>query len=148
MPRALAITHALRVAASWLLVVCVFFGPAGLGGSAAFAAVTKPCGISCPCDEVVGDADADPGDEPGEAAPRRDTDEPIDDDPSDDEPGEDECPDDCPSCGCCLGVAMAVLSFPATSFTTSCSSLRALAPVDAPASGAQTGVFRPPRSST
>ena len=46
------IINAARVAAVWLLVVSVFFGPLGLGGASAFAAASKTCGVSCPCDEA------------------------------------------------------------------------------------------------
>ena len=140
------ISSALRGAAMWLLVVSVFIGPAGLGGSAAWASSSKTCGASPPCDEAVHDGndgareqhpEADPCDDDGAHAGR-----------DDGEPCKDECPDDCPSCGCCLGVAMAVLPVPVTSSVTSWATARVLSPVDAPASGACTGVFRPPRSLT
>lgn len=153
MPGARPILHALRVAASWLLVVSVFFGPAGLGGSAAFAASAKPCGVSCPCDDAA-PADEHAGEHAGEHEEHADP-GPCDDDDGHAEPEheagdpcQDECPDDCPHCGCCLGVAMAVLSLPVISLPVSCCSARTLAPADTPASGACTGVFRPPRLPT
>lgn len=128
----------------WLLVVSVFSGPAGLGGSAGLAAFTKSCGVSCPCDG------ADREDHEGEAERQVEA-EPCDDDLDADsghdagKPCEGECPDDCPNCGCGLGVAMAVLSRPVTSGATPCTSARMSAPVDPPSSGACDGVFRPPR---
>ncbi len=146
MPTTRHIVDALRVAAFWLLTVSVFFGPAGLGGPTGFAATSKSCDVSCPCDEAVHDDHAGDDDEQAEA-------EPCDDDGADSEhddgdPCEDECPDDCPSCGCCLGIAMAVLPLPVTSSAATWSSVRMLAPVDVRASGARAGVFRPPRSLT
>lgn len=146
MPRVRHLLDALRVAAVWLLVVCVFFGPAGLGGSS-FAAASKTCGVSCPCDEAGHGDHADEREEHAEAAPC-DDDAAADSDHDDGDPCGDECPDDCPNCGCCLGVAMAVLPRPVTSSAAGCTSARVPGPVDAPASGACTGVFRPPRSLT
>jgi len=129
----------------WLLVVSVSFGPAGLGGSAAFASAHKTCGVSCPCDEAAQDGHADEHDEHAEANP--DDDAAADSEHGDDgDPCKDECPDDCPNCGCCLGIAMAVLPLPVASSKATCTSARMLAPTDAPASGADRGVFRPPRS--
>lgn len=138
------ISSALHVAALWLLVVSVFFGPAGLGGSAAFASasVAKPCGVSCPCDDAAHDR------QPGDHEEHADDDDGAHAGQDDGEPCKDECPDDCPNCGCCLGVAMAVLPLPVTSGATACASARVLSPVDSPANGACTGVFRPPRSLT
>jgi len=148
MPRARNTLDALRVAALWLLVVSVFFGPAGLGGSAAFASANKTCGVSCPCDEAAHDDHADDHDDHAEAE-ACDDDAAADSEHGDDgDPCKDECPDDCPNCGCCLGIAMAVLPLPVTSSRATCTSARVLAPTDAPASGAGSGVFRPPRSLT
>lgn len=139
------ITSALRRVALWLLVVSVFLGPAGLGGSIAFASPSRTCGVSCPCDDEVGDphagdheehAGADPCDDEGDA----------DSEHQGSDPCQDDCPDECPNCGCCLGVAMAVLPLSVTSGAVTSASARMFAPVDAPASGACTGVFRPPRS--
>ena len=146
MPRIRHLLDALRVAALWLLVVSVFLGPAGLGGSA-FASGAKTCGVSCPCDEAGHDDHADEHDEHAEAEPC-DDEAAADSDHNSGEPCKDECPDDCPNCGCCLGIAMAVLPLPVTSSAVGCTSARTIAPVDAPASGACTGVFRPPRSLT
>lgn len=146
MPRTRHILDALRVAALWLLVASVFFGPAGLGGSA-FGSANKTCGVSCPCDEAAHDDHADKHDEHAEADPCAD-DAAADLDQDDGDPCKGECPDDCPKCGCCLGIAMAVLLLPVTSSAVGCTSSCMLAPVDAPASGACTGVFRPPRSLT
>lgn len=138
------IASALRRVALWLLVVCVFLGPAGLGGSVAFASPSRTCGVSCPCDEGgdphAGDHDehagADPCDDDGDAGPEHQGNDPC----------QDDCPNDCPNCGCCLGVAMAVLPLSVTSSAVTSASARMFAPVDAPASSACTGVFRPPRS--
>ena len=140
MPKTRHILDALRVAACWLLMVSVFFGPAGLGGST-FASASETCGASCPCDEAAHDphanerAKADPCG--NDAAANLDHD--------DSEPCKNDCPDDCPSCGCCVGIAMAVLPLAATSGAVRCTSARMLSPVDATASGACAGVFRPPR---
>lgn len=135
------IASALRMVALWLLVVCVFVGPAGLGGSIAFASPSRTCGVSCPCDD--GDRHAD---EHADAAPC-DDDADADSEHQGSDPCQDDCPDDCPNCSCCLGVAMAVLPLlSVTSGAVTSASMRMFAPVDAPAIGACTGVFRPPRS--
>lgn len=139
--------NALRIAASWLLVVCVFFGPAGLGGAEALANTLQPCGISCPCDETASadhpeDHDGcDCNGEIGSTPPSEGV-----DDHDHGAPCQDDCSDDCPNCGCCLGVALAVLPVPMTSTIAPSKSLaRMNAPADAPGNGARTGVFRPPR---
>ena len=149
MPRARNTLDALRVAALWLLVVSVFFGPAGLGGSAAFASANKTCGVSCPCDDAGHDDRADEHDEHDEHYEHAEAD-PCDDEAAADSDHDDgdPCKDDCPNCGCCLGIAMAVLPLQVTSSRSTCTSARMLAPTDAPASGAGSGVFRPPRSLT
>ena len=141
------IIDALRVAAVWLLVVSVFFGPAGLGGSTGFAASSKSCGASCPCDDAAVDDHEGDHAEHAEADPC-DDDVHADSEHDDGDPCKDECPDDCPNCRCCPGIAMAVLPLPVASSTATCTSSRMLAPIDAPASGACTDVFRPPRSLT
>lgn len=139
------IPSALRMVALWLLVVSVLLGPAGLGSSVAFTSPSRTCGVSCPCDDEVRDSHAGDHEEHAGA-------DPCDDDGGEDsehqgsEPCQDDCPDDCPNCGCCLGVAMAVLPLSVTSSAVTSASARMFAPVDAPASGACTGVFRPPRS--
>ena len=120
----------------WLLVVFVLLGSAGFGGSGALAGASMTCGVSCPCEEAVHDVHTGEHEEHAEA------------DRSDDARCQDECPDDCPKCGCCLGVAMAVISLPMTSSAASCPSARNFAAVDASASRACGGVFRPPRSLT
>ncbi len=148
MPTARNILDALRVAALWLLVMSLFFGPAGLGGSAAFASANETCGVSCPCDAAAPEDDAgDPADH-AEADPSGDEAAADSERGDEDTPCKDECPDDCPHCGCCPGIAMAVLPLPVTSSRATCTSARMLAPLDAPASGAGSGVFRPPRSLT
>ena len=133
-----------RAAAHWLLVVSVFFGPLGLGSAAAFSPTSKTCGSSCPCeesdhgnqqDEHAGHAEADPCDEANSNHEH-------------DDPCQEECPDNCPKCSCCLGVAVAVLPLLTTTGLSSCSSSSLLAPGDEPANGFSTGVFRPPRSLT
>lgn len=130
------IVHVLRGVAVWLLALCVFLGPTG-GGSAALATTGE---VSCPCDDAksdhIGDHD-DPCDEGagGEAHEAGD-------------PCEDECPDGCPDCGCCPGIAMAVLPQPLRSGTASRMPARMLAPIQTPASGTGSCVFRPPRSRT
>lgn len=141
MLRARDIASALRMVALWLLVVCVFLGPAGLGGSVGFASTSRTCGVCCPCDDEV----RDPHEEPASAAPC-DDDGDADSEHQGTDPCRDDCPDDCPNCGCCVGVAMAVLPLSVTSSAVSSAPARTLAPVDAPASGASTGIFRPPRS--
>jgi hypothetical protein len=147
MPKPRHIIDALRVAALWLLVVSVFFGPAGLGGSTGFAATSKTCGASCPCDETVHDDRAGDLEEHAEVDPCEDDVE-GDSEHDDGDTCKDECPEDCPNCRCCLGMAMAVFPLSVTSSTAICTSARMLAPVGAPASGTFTGVFRPPRSLT
>lgn len=136
-----------RMAALWLLVVSVLLGPAGLGSSVAFASPSKTCGVSCPCDDGARDAHAGDHDEHAAA-------DPCDDDGGADsrhlgsEPRPDDCPDDCHDCGCCLAVAMALLPVSVTWRAVTSASARTLAPIDAPAAGALTSLFRPPRPLT
>ncbi len=135
----------LQVAALWVLVASLFFGPIGLGGTSAFPAVSKAGGVSCPCEkdeydshagEREGHPDADPCDDGRETNSGHE----------DADPCQDECPDDCPKCSCCLGVAMAVLPLSQPSNAGACASSGLLEPVDVPPSGFLTNVFRPPRS--
>lgn len=121
------------VAACWLLLGCVLFGPVGLTGSAVLASMNKACGITCPCDEAV---HRDRAGEP---------DGHVDADSCDEGSCKDECPDDCRNCGCCLGIGAAVLPVPVVSDSKPRSTNRLLAPGDVPPSGAGTCVFRPPR---
>lgn len=152
---------ALRAAALLLLVVSVLLGPAGFAGSAAWASAAKTCGVSCPCDDVGpseyvgedihGHGDEHHGDAHAETESRDshgdDTGHCGDADNGDDsEPCEDECPESCPNCGCCVGVAVAVLPLPMTSSATLWTSARTLVFADTLASGAGASVFRPPRS--
>ena len=131
MPRFGHIIDVLRVAAMWLLVVVVLCGPVGLGGSAAFASVNKACGVSCLCDETHDD-NADEHDDH--------------DDHDDADPCKDECSNNCPHCCCCMGIAMIVFPLPVMLSRATCTLACMLAPIDAPASGADSDVFRPPRS--
>ncbi len=135
----------LHVAALWLLVVSVFFGPIGLGSTAAFPPAPKAGGVSCPCEtdehdrhagEHRGHPDADPCDDSRETNSGHDEGDPC----------QDECPDDCPKCNCCLGAAMAVLPLSQPSSADACASSDLLEPMDVPPSGFLTNVFRPPRS--
>lgn len=133
------IFRALRIAAVWLLVMSVLFGPVGLGASSGLAAASS-CGSSCPCDEALHDSHIEHDD----GASCSGEDEQGNHDES--APCEDQCPDDCPNCGCRVGVAMAVLPYAVPSHVALCSSALVLAPVDIPASVARTGIFRPPRA--
>lgn len=145
MPRGRNITEVLRVAALRLLVVSVFFGPAGPVGSVSFASIL---GVSCPCDEAPRDEYADRHDTHAEQAPCNDGAAPNLADRGDGDPCEDECPDDCQNCECCMCIAMPVLPLLVTSIRATCGTARPLPPRDAPASGTRIGVFRPPRSLT
>jgi hypothetical protein len=138
------IVDALRVAAVWLLVVSVFFGPAGLGGSFAFAVASKPCGVLCPCDAAAHGGHAAEHDELADDPCAHHHD--ADSEHEDSAPCEDECPDGCPDCRCCLDVAMAVIQLELPTNPPSSASARTLAPTDASPSGAGTDVFRRPRS--
>ena len=144
MPRFGHIIDVLRVAAMWLLVVVVLCGPVGLGGSAAFASVNKACGVSCPCDETHDD-NADEHDDHDDADSDHD-DAAADSDHDDADPCKDECSNNCPHCCCCMGIAMIVFPLPVMLSRATCTSACMLAPIDAPASGADSDVFRPPRS--
>ncbi|MDH5492417.1 MAG: hypothetical protein OEY14_10735, partial [Myxococcales bacterium] len=98
MPRTRHLLDALRVAALWLLMGAVLFGPAGLGGSAAFASGASTCGASCPCEDAAHDERAEEhADHAGEDP--QDDGAGADSEHGDGEPCEDECPDDCPDCG-------------------------------------------------
>ena len=145
MRRILDIITFLHVAGLWLLVVSVFFGPIELASAAASSTISKACGVSCPCEKGEydnlaggheGHTDADPCDDSRETNSGH----------SDGDPCQSECPDDCPKCNCCLGVAMAVLPLSVASGAGSCISSRLLAPMDVPPNGFLIGVFRPPRS--
>jgi hypothetical protein len=137
------IIRAFRVPALWLLVLCVFCGPVGLGASSAFADASKPCGKSCPCDE---ERHAEHADEKSASSPCDDDHDP--DDQGEGAPCDDGCPDGCPNCGCCVGIAMAAVP-PAVALAGFPSvSSRVHAQTDVRSSGARTGIFRPPRSLT
>lgn len=152
MPTARDIIDGARAAALWLLVGLVFLGPAGLGGSAGFAATASACGSSCPCDAAPEEhADSHSSDHGGErdehaACERSGADGDTCAEHGDDEPCRDQCPEDCPNCGCCLGVAMAVLTLPATSSSTACTRAPTLTSGHALTNGAHTDIFRPPRA--
>lgn len=133
MPGTCDIAHIRRLVAMLLLIVSVLLGPGGLGGWTVFAS-------ACPCDDAM---QTDHASEYTEA-------DPCDDDKRTDSghDNDDECPDDCPDCDCCPGLGLAVLSLPMTRCATSWCAALMLAPVDASATGASIGVFRPPRSLT
>ncbi|MGD8859549.1 MAG: hypothetical protein PVI30_06020 [Myxococcales bacterium] len=114
----------------WLLEACVLLGPVGPGSSVAFAGVAEPCGVSCPCDGNDGSLQTSA------------------DGHDDGEPCEDACPDDCPSCGCCPGLAVAVVPVPDTSDAPGCVAAPVPVRLEVLATGACSGVFRPSRSLT
>ena len=155
MSRARDIVPVLRRAAASLLAVCVWLGPAGVGGTPAFAAAARACGASCPCDEDGGEAHVEDGnehgghvgdDDPAQIEGAAGDGEPAaDPKPAGDDPSEDACPDDCPSCGCGFGVALAVIPLGLPTALRSFRAAHGLARRDAPASGAGSGVFRPPK---
>jgi hypothetical protein len=161
MSRARDIVPVLRRAAASLLAVCVLLGPAGLGGTPAFAAAARACGASCPCDEDGGEAHVEDGaerrghvgdDDPsqleaaaGDGEPAADSEHAAGSEPAGADPSEDACPDDCPSCGCGFGVALAVVPLGLPTALRSFRAAHGLARRDAPASGAGSGVFRPPK---
>lgn len=120
MPRVLDILSALRAPAVWLLVMFMFLGPAGPGGALAFG--SQACGDSCPCDE-----DAEEEHEDGT-------------------PSADECPEDCPSCGCSLGVALTRVAWSMPTTPPPSSPNLTPPPSNATATGMGRGVFRPPRA--
>lgn len=136
------IMNAMHVAGFWLVMLCVFLGPLGIGSSVATASL-KTCGGSCPCDEDQwaehAEAESNSSDD-GCAANGIDHQEEA--------PCDDECPDACPECSCCPGLTAGIV--PSFAPTVSCSvfSSKVIAPLDAPAAGALSGVFRPPRSLT
>lgn len=142
MPRTRPRHDVLHTLAYWLLLAAVICGPAGLGGTAAFADAWKACGIRCPCDDEVRAVAAD---EDVRAAA-----DGCDDSACFARQGggasKEECPDNCSNCGCCLRVARAVLPLAATAPSVACPATRIHAPVDGTASGVWTGIFRPPRS--
>lgn len=137
----------LRVAALWLLAVCVLLGPSASGVSAAFAAGSETCGVSCPCDEAALDDHAEEQHEQAGAC-ECDDEESGGSQHDEGDPCEDGCPDDCPNCHCCLGIGMAILPFPLTSGTVTCTAAAMPVLIEVLASGTHTGVFRPPRSLT
>ena len=158
MPNQQDIAHALRVAGLWLLMMAVFFGPVSLGASSALAGA-RPCGSACPCDgegDQTGDQTGDQANDRGHehAADAQDCDEGeacVDadcdgEDRAGDEPCEDDCPEDCPKCRCFVTSAVVFSTFALPSFSRPVASARLPAPVDAPAAGVCSGVFRPPRS--
>ncbi len=133
-----------RLAAAWLLVVCVIAGPLGLG--AAIASV-KTCGASCPCDDEHASEDGDHAGERNSDAQHEDA---HDADHHDDGRGDadcpKDCPDDCPDCGCCSGVMVAVVPLTMPSVHALYDSLTAPSSPRAPPLGAAFDVYRPPRS--
>src|SRR5690606_32874716 len=102
----------LRIAGGWLLVLCMVAGSAGPDASWAFADGSKPCGAACPCDQAEHEEQGSTHAEHAES--RHDADDPC----------EDQCPEDCPNCGCGLGVAAAVMNISVQSFTLGSRSMR------------------------
>ncbi len=137
------IASALCRVALWLLVMSLFFGPAGLHGSIAFASASKACGVSCPCDEGSQEDNAEDQHDDAEAGSCADGAASGHENGS---PCEEDCPDDCPNCSCWVGAAMAVLPLSLPTASLPSLPLRVLAPLEAPVSGAGSGVFRPPRA--
>jgi hypothetical protein len=123
------IASALRAAAVWLLVMSVFFGPAGNGAASAFGVDAKPCADSCPCDEPQ-EAEHDDCDDEGHDG---------------ETPADDECPEDCRGCSCAPALALTLVAWAVPASPLSSPAL-ASAPSDAASTGVGTGVFRPPRS--
>lgn len=145
MPRAQSTFATLRAAAAWLLMASVLVGPLGIGASVASAAA-KTCGVSCPCEDVDVSAHADDASD-GEACTCADTDEPSHAEAErHDEFHADACPDDCPDCNCCPGVMLGVVGVVAPRPSLPSHVYRISAPPEAPALGASSCVFRPPRS--
>jgi hypothetical protein len=124
-PRIRDIVSVVRAAAVWLLVMSVLLGPVGIGAASAIG--WKAWGVSCPCDGT-------------EQLDHDDCDEPCADEENDG-----GCVEDCPSCGCGAGVALATAAVLLIAAPESSPDL-VLTPSDAPAIGVSTGVFRPPRS--
>lgn len=136
MPRNRDILSALRAVAVWLLMVSVFFGPAGLAASSASG--PKACEVSCPCDE----AEQDEHDEQDEHSDE----DPCDGEAADGHEDDEECPEDCPSCGCGAGAAMTMVALTLQGTSLPSSSDLTLAQSDSFSSGVRSGVFRPPRA--
>jgi hypothetical protein len=138
MGRTLNIVGALRVAGLWLLLVSVFASPFGLGASAASAG-KKACGVSCPCaeaEQAQEEAHSDDccGNRQKAASP-------------DETPCDDACPDDCTDCKCCPGLMVGLIPIViAAGLPDTLPSSKLLPPLDVPANGYDSGIFRPPRS--
>ncbi len=139
------IVDAVHAVAILLLVVYAYIGPAGPGDPAAFASTSKACDVLCPCAKTEHDNPAGKYEGHVEADPCDDGNE-TDSGNEEGDPCRDKCPDDCPNCSCCLGVAVAVLPLSETSSAGSCISARAHAILEEPPSGVRAGIFRPPRS--
>lgn len=137
------IVSALRVVAVWLLTLCVCFGPGRFGASVAFAA-PKACGTACPCAGASNGSHAElhAGAAANEACADEHQSHP-DYRPGD--PCSHDCSDQCPTCACSVGAAMAVFPLALTSQTTTWSRLHIFVAVEAPAWGSRARVFRPPR---
>jgi hypothetical protein len=124
----------------WLLALCLFFGPAGVGTSSALAAaMPDDCDPGC-CDEVQ-EAHEDEAHDDCEGE-----EEELHADDS--EPCEDACPDSCHECSCCFSVAVELDCIPqvGSARVSNCSGTSP--PHAAPASRSEGSVFRPPRSLT
>ena len=139
MPRVRNVVSAWRVLAVWLLTLCVCFGPGRFGASAAFAA-SSAC-EACPCDRA-----AEPHAPGGEVVTSGDPCAGEHANYHQSEPCSHDCSEQCPTCACCVGAAMAVLPLAITSHRLSWSMARAFVTLDAPALGSRVRVFRPPRS--
>lgn len=136
------IVSALRVMAVWLLTLCVCFGPGRFGASVALAA-PNAC-AACPC---AGSGQASHAEAHVDVLEKR-SETCSDEHAADYRPGDpcsDDCSDQCPTCACCVGAAMAVFPLVLTSHTTSWSRAHIFVAVEGPVRGLRTRVFRPPR---
>lgn len=133
----------MRMAAYWLLFVTLFFGPLALGSAAAISVPSKECASSCPCDRR--DYEHQEEEEVPHAEAACDDTNKANSNHDHDDPCQEGCPDDCSKCSCCFGVALAMLPPLAITGLGACSSSSLLAPVDEPAHGFSSGVYRPPR---
>ena len=123
----------------WLLALCLFFGPAGVGTSTALAAaMPEACDPGC-CDEVAQAHEAH------EAEAHDDCEDACEGDCEDD-PCEDACPEGCHECSCCFSVAVELDCVPQVGPARASAVLSTPEPHSRPASGTSGSVFRPPRS--
>jgi hypothetical protein len=141
MPQERPTARAVRAAALAVLVLTVLNGTSGADVWGSPGGRTDPCAPTCPCDA------ADSAVSRPEAVERGGDASIAHAEPAPDEAPGGDCADDCTDCGCSRSTAPAVLVGALAGGAPVRRIVRPRPTSDAPAPGARSDVFRPPRVS-